>query len=79
MAAHAWFSYSAFVRSLVIDLTAAHSVVIFHSALNPKNDNHTLAQCHRIGQTKTVMVYRLVTRNACDSSYQIFTQGLFYI
>jgi len=44
-----------------INLTAADTVIMFDCDWNPQNDVQALARCHRIGQTKPVSVYRLVT------------------
>jgi superfamily II DNA or RNA helicase len=44
-----------------INLTAADTVIIFDSDWNPQNDIQAMARCHRIGQSKKVSVYRLVT------------------
>src|SRR5690606_22863300 len=33
---------------------------------NPQNDVQAQARCHRIGQTKEVKVYRLITRNTYE-------------
>ncbi|KAF9911379.1 choline dehydrogenase 7 [Linnemannia zychae] len=49
-----------------INLTAADTVVIFDSDWNPQNDLQATARCHRIGQTKPVQIYRLVTRNTYE-------------
>ncbi|PJF17230.1 hypothetical protein PSACC_02949, partial [Paramicrosporidium saccamoebae] len=49
-----------------INLTAADTVVIFDSDWNPQNDIQAQARCHRIGQTKSVKVYRLLTRNTYE-------------
>jgi len=48
-------------RGLGLNLTAADIVVIFDSDFNPQNDLQAMARAHRIGQTKAVSVYRLVT------------------
>ncbi|GBG24435.1 Chromodomain-helicase-DNA-binding protein, putative [Hondaea fermentalgiana] len=45
-----------------INLTAADTVIIFDSDWNPQNDLQAMARCHRIGQKKSVNVYRFVTR-----------------
>ena len=45
-----------------INLTAADTVIIYDSDWNPQNDMQAQARCHRIGQTKKVMIYRLITR-----------------
>jgi SNF2 family DNA or RNA helicase len=47
---------------LGLNLTAADTVIIFDSDWNPHNDIQAQARAHRIGQTKAVMVYRLLTR-----------------
>ncbi len=44
-----------------INLTAADICIIFDSDWNPQNDVQAQARCHRIGQTKDVRIYRLVT------------------
>ena len=44
-----------------INLTAADICIIFDSDWNPQNDIQAQARCHRIGQTKSVMIYRLIT------------------
>ena len=49
-----------------INLTAADTVVIFDSDWNPQNDIQAQARCHRIGQSKAVKVYRLITRNTYE-------------
>ncbi|KAK2964236.1 putative Chromodomain-helicase-DNA-binding protein [Blattamonas nauphoetae] len=51
---------------LGINLTAADTVIIFDSDWNPQNDIQAQARCHRIGQTKAVRVYRLVTHNSYE-------------
>ena len=45
-----------------INLTAADTVIIFDSDWNPQNDVQAMARCHRIGQLKSVTIYRLITR-----------------
>ncbi|KAI1731410.1 chromo (CHRromatin organization MOdifier) domain-containing protein [Ditylenchus destructor] len=51
---------------LGINLTAADTVIIFDSDWNPQNDLQAQARCHRIGQTKMVKVYRLITSNTYE-------------
>merc|ERR1711968_42713 len=50
-----------------INLTAADTVIIFDSDWNPQNDVQAMARCHRIGQTKQVKVYRLITRRSFEA------------
>lgn len=49
-----------------INLTAADTVIIFDSDWNPQNDIQAQARAHRIGQTKPVTVYRLLTRKTYE-------------
>jgi len=44
-----------------INLTAADTVIIFDSDWNPQNDLQAQARVHRIGQTREVKIYRLIT------------------
>lgn len=50
-----------------INLTAADTVIIFDSDWNPQNDIQAMARCHRIGQSKNVTVYRLITRRSFEA------------
>jgi SNF2 family DNA or RNA helicase len=40
--------------------------IIFDSDWNPQNDLQAQARCHRIGQTKNVKVYRLLSRKSYE-------------
>uniref|UniRef100_A0A8D2J690 Proliferation-associated SNF2-like protein n=1 Tax=Varanus komodoensis TaxID=61221 RepID=A0A8D2J690_VARKO len=51
---------------LGINLTAADTVIIYDSDWNPQSDLQAQDRCHRIGQTKPVVVYRFVTANTID-------------
>ncbi len=44
-----------------INLTSADTVIMFDSDWNPQNDLQAQARVHRLGQTKAVTVYRLIT------------------
>jgi len=46
---------------LGLNLTAADTVIIYDSDWNPQNDLQAMARAHRIGQTRSVRVYRLLT------------------
>ena len=46
---------------LGINLQAADTVIIFDSDWNPHQDAQAQDRCHRIGQTRPVVVYRLLT------------------
>eukprot|EP00004_Rigifila_ramosa_P023592 TRINITY_DN6646_c0_g1_i1.p1 TRINITY_DN6646_c0_g1~~TRINITY_DN6646_c0_g1_i1.p1 ORF type:complete len:1934 (+),score=399.24 TRINITY_DN6646_c0_g1_i1:667-5802(+) len=61
------FLISTKAGGLGINLTAADTVIIYDSDWNPQNDLQAQARCHRIGQTKPVKVYRLVTTNTYES------------
>ena len=50
-----------------INLTAADTVIIFDSDWNPQNDVQAMARCHRIGQSKQVTIYRLITRRSFEA------------
>ena len=50
----------------MINLTAADTVIIFDSDWNPHVDSQAQDRCHRIGQTKPVIVYRLVAARTID-------------
>eukprot|EP01083_Nonionella_stella_P000951 2726_1 len=49
-----------------INLTSADTVIMFDSDWNPQNDIQAQSRCHRIGQTKEVKVYRLITNNSYE-------------
>ena len=51
---------------LGINLVAADTCIIYDSDWNPQNDLQAQARCHRIGQDKSVKIYRLVTRNTYE-------------
>ena len=51
---------------LGINLVAADTCIIYDSDWNPQNDLQAQARCHRIGQTKDVKMYRLVTKNTYE-------------
>jgi len=61
------FLLSTRAGGLGINLTVADTVIIFDSDWNPQNDIQAQARCHRIGQTQTVKIYRLITRNTYES------------
>eukprot|EP00955_Chlamydomonas_euryale_P108567 365860-Chlamydomonas_euryale.AAC.6 len=51
---------------LGINLATADTVVIFDSDWNPQNDLQAMSRAHRIGQTETVNIYRLVTSGSVE-------------
>ncbi|XP_064173864.1 lymphoid-specific helicase isoform X1 [Anguilla rostrata] len=60
------FLLSTRAGGLGINLTAADTVIIYDSDWNPQADLQAQDRCHRIGQTKPVLVYRLITANTID-------------
>lgn len=51
----------------LVTLISLHiSGIIFDSDWNPQQDLQAQDRCHRIGQTRPVVVYRLVTANTID-------------
>jgi len=50
-----------------INLTAADTCILFDSDWNPQNDLQAMARSHRIGQSKRVKVFRLVTRGSYEA------------
>ncbi|BES94743.1 SNF2 family N-terminal domain [Nesidiocoris tenuis] len=60
------FLLSTRAGGLGINLTGADTVVIYNSDWNPQADLQAQDRCHRIGQTKPVVVYRLMTVGTVD-------------
>uniref|UniRef100_A0A7S2S617 Uncharacterized protein n=1 Tax=Mucochytrium quahogii TaxID=96639 RepID=A0A7S2S617_9STRA len=63
---HFCFLLSTRAGGVGINLIAADTVVIFDSDWNPHQDNQAQDRCHRIGQTKNVMVYRMITAKSVE-------------
>ncbi len=51
-----------------INLASADTVILFDSDFNPQQDLQAQDRCHRIGQTRPVIVYRLATRNTVEET-----------
>lgn len=60
------FLLSTHAGGLGINLTAADTVIFYENDWNPSNDSQAMDRAHRIGQTKQVTVYRLITRGTID-------------
>lgn len=60
------FLLSTRAGGLGINLTSADTVVIYDSDWNPQMDLQAMDRAHRIGQTKQVNVYRLITKNSLE-------------
>jgi TATA-binding protein-associated factor len=54
------------VGSLGLNLTGADTVIFLENDFNPFVDMQAADRAHRIGQSKTVNVYRLVTKNTIE-------------
>merc|ERR1719210_686550 len=62
------FLLSTRAGGLGINLIAADTCIIYDSDWNPQQDLQAQDRCHRIGQTRPVVIYRLVTKNTVDES-----------
>lgn len=60
------FMLSTRAGGLGINLMTADTVIIFDSDWNPQSDMQAMDRAHRIGQTKTVRVFRLITDNTIE-------------
>ncbi|XP_055333572.1 chromatin-remodeling complex ATPase chain Iswi-like [Paramacrobiotus metropolitanus] len=60
------FLLSTRAGGLGINLTSADTVILYDSDWNPQVDLQAMDRVHRIGQTKPVTVFRLVTENTVE-------------
>ncbi|ESO92017.1 hypothetical protein LOTGIDRAFT_121549 [Lottia gigantea] len=60
------FLLSTRAGGLGINLTGADTCIIYDSDWNPQCDLQAQDRCHRIGQTRPVVVYRFITVNTID-------------
>ncbi|KAH7520927.1 hypothetical protein FEM48_Zijuj08G0197600 [Ziziphus jujuba var. spinosa] len=68
------------VGGLGLTLTRADRVIVVDPAWNPSTDNQSVDRAYRIGQTKDVLVYRLMTSGTVEEKIyrkQVFKGGLF--
>ncbi|KAJ3328425.1 hypothetical protein HDU76_009996 [Blyttiomyces sp. JEL0837] len=49
-----------------INLTAADTIIIYDADWNPHQDMQAMARVHRIGQTRSVAIYKLFTRDTVE-------------
>jgi SWI/SNF-related matrix-associated actin-dependent regulator of chromatin subfamily A member 5 len=49
-----------------LNLQSADTCILFDSDWNPQNDLQAMARVHRIGQTKKVHIYRLISANTVE-------------
>ena len=83
------FLLSTRAGGLGINLTAADTVIFYDSDWNPTMDDQAMDRAHRLGQTRPVSVYRLITENSIEErilerakeKHNVcnFIQSLFYI
>ncbi len=60
------FLLSTRAGGLGINLTSSDTVILYDSDWNPQVDLQAMDRVHRIGQTKPVNVYRLITENTIE-------------
>ncbi|EOA12821.1 hypothetical protein CARUB_v10025781mg [Capsella rubella] len=68
------------VGGLGLTLTKADRVIVVDPAWNPSTDNQSVDRAYRIGQTKDVIVYRLMTSATVEEKIyrkQVYKGGLF--
>lgn len=57
-----------------VTLTGADTVVLFDANYNPQIDRQAMDRAHRIGQTRTVRVYRLCVQGSMEEHVQRISQ-----
>lgn len=62
------FLLSTRAGGLGINLSTADTVIIFDSDWNPQNDLQAESRAHRIGQTKVVNIYRLLSKGTVEEN-----------
>ncbi|KAL8926785.1 MAG: hypothetical protein Q9172_001661 [Xanthocarpia lactea] len=60
------FLLSTRAGGLGINLTAADTVIFYDSDWNPTIDSQAMDRAHRLGQTRQVTVYRMITRGTIE-------------
>ncbi len=58
-----------------LNLTAADTVILVDPWWNPQTENQAIDRAHRIGQSKKVQVYKLITRGSVEEKIQILQQN----
>lgn len=51
-----------------LNLVGADTVIIYDCDWNPQADIQAMARCHRIGQTRPVVIYKLCTKGTIDEA-----------
>jgi len=65
------FLLSTRAGGLGINLTAADTVIFYDSDWNPTVDQQAMDRAHRLGQTRQVTVYRLITRGTIEERIRL--------
>lgn len=68
------FLLSTKAGGLGINLTAADTVIIHDIDFNPYNDKQAEDRCHRMGQTRPVSIYRLISKGSIEEAMWQLTQ-----
>jgi len=58
-----------------LNLTAADTVIIVDPWWNPMGENQAIDRAHRIGQTKKVMVYKMITKGTIEEKILTLQQS----
>jgi SNF2 family DNA or RNA helicase len=58
-----------------LNLTAADTVILVDPWWNPQIENQAIDRTHRIGQSKKVQVYKLITRGSVEEKIQVLQQN----
>lgn len=61
------FLLSTHAGGVGLNLVAADTVIFYDHDWNPQQDIQAMARVHRIGQTRKVMIYHLITRNTYET------------
>ncbi|KAG7253108.1 hypothetical protein CRUP_006600, partial [Coryphaenoides rupestris] len=62
------FLLSTRAGGLGINLTSANAVILHDIDCNPYNDKQAEDRCHRLGQTRTVKVIKLISENSIEDN-----------
>lgn len=68
---HSVFLLSTRAGGVGINLQAADTVILFDSDWNPQADLQAISRAHRIGQTRPVLVLRLVSTGPDEHTYSV--------
>lgn len=68
------FLLSTRAGGLGINLTAADTAIIHDIDFNPYNDKQAEDRCHRMGQTRPVTIYRLISEGTLEEGMHMIAQ-----